>query len=95
MSAKRFSSPGVMIVLLALLLVAAGCATTSSQNAQYKPHRPQMITANGPEEVGDCPFVHKFNHGFDLSDEVANSVPFVIVAVCLKALCESGTSWKP
>ncbi len=95
MSAKRFSSPGVMIVLLAIALVGGGCATTSSQNAQYKPHKPQMITAQGAEEVGECPIAHKFNRGFDLSEEVANSVPFVIVAVCLKALCESGGSWKP
>jgi hypothetical protein len=95
MSAKRFSSLAVIIVLLAVSLMGAGCATTSSQTAQYKPHKPQMITAEGPEEVGECPFVHKFNHGFDLSEEVANSVPFVIVAVCLKGLCDSGTSWKP
>jgi hypothetical protein len=95
MSAKRSNSLGVMIVLLAVSLAGGGCATTSSQNAQYKPHKPQMITANGPEEVGECPFVHKFNHGFDLSDEVADSVPFVIVAVCLKGLCGSGISWKP
>jgi hypothetical protein len=95
MSAKRFNSPGVMIVLLAILLVGGGCATTSSQNAQYKPHRPQMITANGPEEVGECPVVRKFNHGFDLSDEVADSVPFVIAAYCLRAICGSGISWKP
>jgi hypothetical protein len=94
MSAKRFSSLGVMIVLLVITLVGAGCATTS-QNVQYKPHRPQMITANGPEEVGECPIAHKFNHGFDLSDDVANSVPFVVVAYCLKALCSGGGSWKP
>jgi len=95
MSAKRSSSLGAIIVLLALSLAAAGCATTSSQNAQYKPHKPQMITANGPEEVGECPVAHKFNHGFNLSDDIADSVPFVIVGYCLHGLCEGGNSWKP
>jgi len=63
MSAKRFSSLGAMIVLLSLSLVGGGCATTSSQNVRYKPHKPQMITASGPEEVGECPIAHKFNRG--------------------------------
>jgi len=95
MSAKRFSSPGVMIVLLAIALVGCGCATTSWQNAQYKPHKPQMITAQGAEEVGECPIAHKFNRGFNLSDEVADSVPFAVAGFCLRALCGSGYSWKP
>src|SRR5262249_18465252 len=47
------------------------------------------------DEVDESTFMHKFNHGFDLSDDVANSVPFVIVAVCLRALCGGGNSWKP
>jgi hypothetical protein len=95
MSAKQFISLGVMIVLLATALLGGGCATSSSQNAQYKPHKPQMITANGPEEVGECPFAHKFNRGFNLPDEAVNNWPFAIVAVCLRGLCGSGTSWKP
>jgi hypothetical protein len=95
MSAKRSTSLGVMIVLLALSLAGGGCATTTSQNVQYKPHKPQMITANGPEEVGECPVAHKFNRGFNLPDEVANSVPFAVVAICLRGLCSSGGSWKP
>jgi len=33
MSAKRFNSPGVMIVLLVIASIGGGCATTSSQNA--------------------------------------------------------------
>jgi hypothetical protein len=62
MSAKRFSSLGVMIVFVTLSLAPAGCATCS-QNAQYKP---QIITSEGVEEVG----------GFDLPDEIAIVLEF-------------------
>src|SRR5262245_9784487 len=72
MSAKQFSSLSVTIVLLALSLIGGGCATTSSQNAQYKPHKPQMITANGPEEVGDSEVAKTLSNGFGLSDACAN-----------------------
>jgi hypothetical protein len=65
MSGKRFNSRGVMIVLLALSLVGAGCATTGSQNAQYKPHKPQMIT--GDEE----------REGIKLPDPIANTLSFL------------------
>jgi hypothetical protein len=71
MSAKRFRSLGAMIVLLALTLIDGGCATTS-QNAEYKPHKPQMITANGPEEVGDSEASKTFANGFGLSDAWAS-----------------------
>jgi hypothetical protein len=63
MSAKRYTSPGAMIVLVTLSLAAAGCATTSSQNTQYKP---RIITSEGVEEVG----------GFDLPDEIAIVLEF-------------------
>ena len=63
-----------MIVLLALSLVGAGCATTGSQNAQYKPHKPQMITANGPEEVSDCQIGKAFSEGIKLPDAWANTL---------------------
>jgi hypothetical protein len=51
MSAKQFSSRGVMILLLSMSLVGGGCATTSSQSAQYKPHKPQMITGEEEREA--------------------------------------------
>jgi hypothetical protein len=85
MSAKRFNSRGAMIVLLAVSLIATGCATTSSQNAQYKPHKPQMITANGPEEVGENALAHTVSHGFDLSDGAANVI--AILGYPLQMLC--------
>jgi hypothetical protein len=69
MSAKRFSSPGVMMVLLALVLVGGGCATTSSQAS--KPHKPQMITADGVEEVGASKVQGTFDNGMKLSDNWA------------------------
>ena len=82
MSAKRVTAPGkvallalraakllrAIIVLLATSLLAAGCATTSSQNAQYKPHKPQMITSEGVEEVGAFKLPYPLDHGFPLSD---------------------------
>ena len=74
MSAKRFSSLGVMIVLLAIALIGSGCATTSSQAA--KPHKPQMITADGVEEVGEHKLPPALDHGFKLSDEWADVVSF-------------------
>src|SRR5262249_45905377 len=95
MSSKRISSLSAIIVLLAIALVGSGCATTSQTAASYKPHKPQMITESRPTEVDESTFMHKLNHGFDLSDDVVNSVPFVIVAVCLRALCGGGNSWKP
>lgn len=58
-----------MIVFLALVLAGAGCATTSSEAS--KPHKPQMITANGPEEVGTSEVSNKFSNGFSLSDSWA------------------------
>ena len=84
MSAKQFATPekvalpalraakhpGAIIVLLAMSLLAAGCATTSSQAS--KPHKPQMITANGPEEVGTSEVSKNFANGFNLSDGWAN-----------------------
>lgn len=94
MSAKRFTPRGLMIVLLSLGLVGGGCATTHSQSAQYKPHKPQMITASGPEEVGENPFVYKFNSGFGLSNEVTDNYPFFIASLLLQALPGIG-SWKP
>jgi hypothetical protein len=85
-----------MIVLLAVGMVGGGCATTSSQNAQYKPHKPQIITANGPEEVGDDndgPW-YILGHGFKLSDKSAR----VLNALgSLTGLPTGSTSysWKP
>jgi hypothetical protein len=70
MSAKRISSPGVMIVLLTIAFVGGGCATTSSEVS--KPHKPQMITANGAEEVGTSEVSNRFSNGFSLSDGWAN-----------------------
>jgi hypothetical protein len=72
MSAKRFSSRGVMIVLLAMSLVGGGCATTSSQAS--KPHKPQMITADGVEEVGASRVEGTFANGMKLSDNWANTL---------------------
>jgi hypothetical protein len=77
MSAKRFNSLGVMTVFLALSLMGAGCATTSSQNAQYKPHKPQMITSSGAEVVGGFNPPPAFDNGFNLSDGWANFVEAV------------------
>jgi hypothetical protein len=54
-----------MIVFLALVLVGGGCATTSSQDAQYKPHKPQMIT--GDEE----------REGMNLPDPIASILSFL------------------
>jgi hypothetical protein len=65
MSAKRFSSLGVMLVLLAFALIGGGCATTHSQDAEYKPHKPQMIT--GDEE----------REGIKLPDPIANTLSFL------------------
>jgi hypothetical protein len=69
MSAKRFSSRGVMIVLLAIALVGGGCATTSSQAS--KPHKPQMITADGAEEINASKVSDKLANGFKLPDDWA------------------------
>jgi hypothetical protein len=44
-------SPSIVVGLLAILLVGGGCATTSSQSAQYKPHKPQMITGEEEHEA--------------------------------------------
>jgi hypothetical protein len=71
MAAKR---PALMIALLAATLVAAGCATTSSEAS--KPHRPQMITSEGVEEVGAFKLPGQLDHGFKLSDEWADVVSF-------------------
>jgi hypothetical protein len=77
MSAKRFSSPGVMIVLLAISLAGGGCATTSSQTASLsKPHKPQMITSEGVEVVGAYKLPDAVDHGFKLSDGWADVVSF-------------------
>jgi hypothetical protein len=92
MSAKRFSSRGVMIVLLAISLVGGGCATTSKNAGVSKPHRPQMITAAGPEEVDQNEFAHTLGHGFDLSDGAANVI--AVLGIPLRMLCGGG-SWKP
>lgn len=70
MPAKRPISLTVMIVLLAISLLASGCATTSPQAA--KPHRPQMITSDGVEVVGACKLPDPVDHGFNLSDSWAS-----------------------
>ena len=62
----------MLIVLLAIALIGGGCATTSQTADAYKPHKPQMITANGPEEVGESEALNKFSNGFSLSDSWAN-----------------------
>ena len=82
MSAKRFlpgkvallalraaKRPGVMILLLAVSLVVSGCATTSSQAAKL--HKPQMITSDGVEVVGAFKLPDPVDHGFNLSDALA------------------------
>jgi hypothetical protein len=74
MSAKRFSSPGVMIVLLATSLIGGGCATTSQTSDSYKPHKPQMITANGTEEIGASKVQDTFANGMKLSDNWATTL---------------------
>jgi hypothetical protein len=62
-----------MIFFRAVSLVAGGCATTSSQTARAsKPHKPQMITSNGVEEVGAPNLPASLDHGFSLSDSWAN-----------------------
>lgn len=82
-----------MIVLLAMLLVGGGCATTS-QNALYKPHKPQMITAAGPEEVDENALAHTFGRGFDLSDEAASALTSFgrLLGLPTTSQCYS---WKP
>jgi hypothetical protein len=65
-----------MIVLLAISLIGGGCATTSSQNAQYKPHKPQMLTSEGLVVVGASKFPFEWGHPFDLPDEIANVLEF-------------------
>jgi hypothetical protein len=70
MPAKRLTESCATIVLLTLSLLAAGCATTSSQAA--KPHRPQMITSEGVEQVGGINLPPQFDNGFTLADPVAN-----------------------
>ena len=64
MSAKRFSSLGV-IVLLAVAIVGGGCVTTSQTADSYKPHKPQMIT--GDEE----------RNGMNLPDPIASILSFL------------------
>jgi len=76
MSAKRFNSLAAIIVLLAISLVGGGCATTSSQNAEYKPHKPQMITSKGIEVVGASKFPFEWMHPFEMPDEIANVFEF-------------------
>jgi len=73
-SAKRFRSCGATIILLAIALIGGGCATTSSHAS--KPHKPQMITADGVEEVGAFKLPNAVDHGFKLSDEWADVVSF-------------------
>ena len=65
-----------MIVLLAISLVGGGCATTSQTASGAKPHKPQMITAEGAEFVGDDkdgPW-YRLGHGFELSDKSASAL---------------------
>ena len=64
MSSKRFGSPGVMILLLAIALLGGGCTTTSSQAA--KSHQPQMITGEEEREAA-----------FKLPDGVADVLSFL------------------
>jgi hypothetical protein len=47
------SARGVMVVLVAMSLIGAGCATTSSEAA--KPHKPQMITGEEEREALKLP----------------------------------------
>jgi len=66
----------MMIILLVIAVAGGGCATTGSQNAQYKPHKPQMITSEGVEIVGDdtdSPW-YILGHGFKLSDKSARAL---------------------
>jgi hypothetical protein len=63
-----------MIVLLAIALVGGGCATTSQTADSYKPHKPQMITADGVEEVGASRVQGTFANGMKLSDNWANTL---------------------
>ena len=74
MSAKRFSLRCLMIVSLTIAFMVTGCATTSSQHAQYNSHKPQMITADGVEEVGSCKVEHTFAYGIRLSDPWADAL---------------------
>src|SRR5215813_3043351 len=64
--------PGATIVVLTISLLAIGCATTSQTADTYKPHKPQMITSNGAEEVGDSEVSNKLSNGFSLSDSWAS-----------------------
>jgi hypothetical protein len=66
--------PNILIVLLAIALVGDGCATTSSDAS--KPHKPQMITADGVEQVGGFKLPDELDHGFKLSDGCADVVSF-------------------
>jgi hypothetical protein len=63
MSPNRFAIRSVIIVLLAISLAGAGCATTSSEVS--KPHKPQMIT--GDEE----------REGMNLPDPIAGILSFL------------------
>lgn len=69
MPSNRFTIRSVMILLLAIFLAGGGCATNSSEVS--KPHKPQMITSNGAEEVGDSEVSNKLSNGFSLSDSWA------------------------
>jgi len=83
-----------MIVLLAISLVGGGCATTSSQNAQYKPHKPQMITSEGAETVGDDNLWCVLDRGFKLSDKSARALT-VLGRLAGLPTDSYGNSWKP
>jgi hypothetical protein len=69
---NRRTFPNILIVLLAIALVGSGCATTSQTADSYKPHKPQMITSNGSEEVGTSEVSNKLSNGFSLSDSWAS-----------------------
>ena len=70
MKVKRIRSYAAIVVLLTLAV--SGCTTTSQTTDTYKPHKPQMITSNGAEEVGDSEVSNRFSNGFSLSDSWAS-----------------------
>jgi hypothetical protein len=84
--------PNILIVLLAIALVGSGCATTSSQNAEYKPHKPQMLTSEGVELVGTRK-PPEWTKGFELPDEFANILEFFDRLVP-RPQEGSGISWR-
>jgi len=84
---------------LALMIVFAGDVTRGRSSpplfakCPYKPTNADDYRER-TRRGWRMPYRDKFNRGFNLSDEVADSVPFAVADSASRSL-RSGYSWKP